>query len=226
MVALSTGPSLPLQNVQNIGRSAGSSGVCSRNVFVSLGSMLHLCRCQLDGRGMLLVSSGTFISIIFGERAIYVCVYRCGGRQSEFFGTGSVRGVLGETIASRPGYVHFLLLFFLPSSLPPTTTGVPLAPAFSRRSTHLLCPSGTGAKFDKAKAWGVPVVGMGWMEDMVRTGMVGAVERFLVGGMEVGVGGSAGRDAKDKGKEKEMVDVMMVDITNSKRSLPMKPLNY
>lgn len=64
-------------------------------------------------------------------------------------------------------------------------------------------------------------MGMGWVEDMVRTGVVNGVGRFLVvgaerNGMEVDgdeVGGEGvGADVKGKGKE---VDVMMVDITNS-----------
>jgi len=58
--------------------------------------------------------------------------------------------------------------------------GANLAPNFSRRSTHLLCPSGTGAKFDKAREWGVPVVSMRWLEDVIRTGVVGGVKEHLV----------------------------------------------
>ncbi|EIN03978.1 hypothetical protein PUNSTDRAFT_93421 [Punctularia strigosozonata HHB-11173 SS5] len=51
--------------------------------------------------------------------------------------------------------------------------GVGHAPQFARRrTTHLLCPSGAGAKFAKANEWGVPVVGMAWLEYMARTGAV------------------------------------------------------
>jgi DNA replication regulator DPB11 len=59
--------------------------------------------------------------------------------------------------------------------------GVPVAPAFSRRSTHLLCPSGAGAKFDKAREWGVPVVGTAWLAEVARTGMIPPPGHFLVG---------------------------------------------
>ncbi|KAI9566951.1 hypothetical protein HD554DRAFT_2114150, partial [Boletus coccyginus] len=38
--------------------------------------------------------------------------------------------------------------------------GTTLEPTFSRRSTHLVCPSGTGAKFDKALEWRIPVVSL------------------------------------------------------------------
>lgn len=34
--------------------------------------------------------------------------------------------------------------------------GANIAPNFSRRSTHLLCPSGIGAKAEKAQEWGGP----------------------------------------------------------------------
>jgi hypothetical protein len=82
----------------------------------------------------------------------------------------------------------------------------------------------------------VPVVGMEWVENMVRTGVVNGVGQFLVGGavgdgMEVdgagveGGGGGVTADAKGKGKE---VDVMMVDITNSEYWLLMweVPMNH
>ncbi|KAE9400377.1 hypothetical protein BT96DRAFT_650615 [Gymnopus androsaceus JB14] len=48
--------------------------------------------------------------------------------------------------------------------------GLNLLPSFSKRATHLLCPSAEGLKFEKAQEWGVPVVGMAWMEEMKRTG--------------------------------------------------------
>ncbi|KAJ7802410.1 hypothetical protein B0H14DRAFT_2892247 [Mycena olivaceomarginata] len=60
------------------------------------------------------------------------------------------------------------------------TLGITLASAFSRRTTHLLCPSGTGAKYAHALQWGVPVVDMKWLAAMARTGTVPAVHAFLV----------------------------------------------
>ncbi|TCD70891.1 hypothetical protein EIP91_001199 [Steccherinum ochraceum] len=54
--------------------------------------------------------------------------------------------------------------------------GLSLAPNFSRRTTHLLCPSMTGAKFDKAVEWGIPVVDLGWMERLAKEGLVPPVE--------------------------------------------------
>ena len=69
----------------------------------------------------------------------------------------------------------------------------------------------------------MPVVGMEWLEGIIRTGKVVEVERYLIGcgggGMEVvSVGGEMDVDmegVRGKGKEKE-VDAKMVDITNSK----------
>lgn len=57
-----------------------------------------------------------------------------------------------------------------------------LAPFFSRRSTHLLCPSGTGAKFDKACEWRLPVINMDWLAQTAKTGIIPPVQEYLVGG--------------------------------------------
>lgn len=123
------------------------------------------------------------------------------------------------------------------------TLGITLAPNFSRRSTHLLCPSGTGAKYDKALEWSVPVVTMEWLEDMARRGAVGAEagSSFANGNgqsddcaVEMDVDVDVERDInrttdlkrrrkeKDdsvtlgKGKEREIdIDPKMADITNS-----------
>lgn len=81
--------------------------------------------------------------------------------------------------------------------------GMPLAPAFSRLTTHLLCPARVGPKFDKAQEWGVPVVDMAWLEGVVRTGCVPRVER------------QAQQKRNEKGKERAVsADVAMADITN------------
>lgn len=94
--------------------------------------------------------------------------------------------------------------------------GITLAPAFSRQTTHLLCPSGTGAKFARAREWGVPVVNMGWLTAMAREGAVPAVHAFLVDVASDPAGADAqGRKNKEKGKEKETSEEMMQDITNS-----------
>ncbi|KAF7336075.1 hypothetical protein MSAN_02321500 [Mycena sanguinolenta] len=65
--------------------------------------------------------------------------------------------------------------------------GITLAPAFSRHATHLLCPSGTGAKYARALQWGVPVVDMRWLAAMARTGVVPEVHAFLVSPAEADV---------------------------------------
>ncbi|KAG2363840.1 hypothetical protein BDR07DRAFT_1281295 [Suillus spraguei] len=78
--------------------------------------------------------------------------------------------------------------------------GITLAQIFSRRSTHLLCPSACGAKYDKAKEWNIPVVGMAWLEDMATEGKVPDISEYLIG------------DRVEKGKAK---DVQMVDTINA-----------
>ncbi|KAH9902436.1 hypothetical protein C8Q73DRAFT_3906 [Cubamyces lactineus] len=50
--------------------------------------------------------------------------------------------------------------------------GIMHAPNFSRRTTHLLCPSGQGAKADKAREWGTPIVDMEWLAQIARTGNI------------------------------------------------------
>ncbi|KAJ7047937.1 hypothetical protein C8F04DRAFT_26484 [Mycena alexandri] len=94
--------------------------------------------------------------------------------------------------------------------------GITLAPAFSRSTTHLLCPSATGPKYTRAREWGVPIVGMGWLAAMAREGRVPDVGAFLVDGEEVKV-------VKGKGKEKEKAEETMVDITNSYESQSPPP---
>ncbi|KAG9311103.1 hypothetical protein JVU11DRAFT_9012 [Chiua virens] len=106
--------------------------------------------------------------------------------------------------------------------------GITLEPTFSRRSTHLLCPCGTGAKFDKALEWRIPVVSLAWLEDIARRESILPVDQYIVGGSHTGpcIDTEDGLDYaprpdttleirrdKGKGKEKE-VDDQMVDITN------------
>ena len=58
--------------------------------------------------------------------------------------------------------------------------GINLAPTFSRRATHLLCPSGTGLKFEKACEWGIPVVNIHWLVKMAESGLIPSLDGFLV----------------------------------------------
>ncbi|KAG6878077.1 hypothetical protein C0992_008613 [Termitomyces sp. T32_za158] len=50
--------------------------------------------------------------------------------------------------------------------------GIKLEQSFSKKSTHLLCPSGTGLKFDKALEWGTPVVTVQWLAHIATTGVI------------------------------------------------------
>jgi DNA replication regulator DPB11 len=58
--------------------------------------------------------------------------------------------------------------------------GINLAPTFSCRATHLLCPSGTGLKFEKACQWGIPVVNVHWLVKMAESGQIPGLNGFLV----------------------------------------------
>lgn len=94
--------------------------------------------------------------------------------------------------------------------------GLNLAPTFSRQSTHLLCPTRTGAKYEKALEWGVPVVGMEWLVEMVRTARIPDVEvRERENELQMEVDMPLDKKGKGKAKEKEGGDVKMVEITNS-----------
>ncbi|KAJ6530367.1 hypothetical protein DFH09DRAFT_1370743 [Mycena vulgaris] len=88
--------------------------------------------------------------------------------------------------------------------------GITLAPAFSRHTTHLLCPGGTGAKYARALAHGA----------------VPDVQAFLV--LPGDAAGEAELDVpaegrKGKGKEKEKAEETMQDITNSYDSQDSQP---
>ena len=54
------------------------------------------------------------------------------------------------------------------------------APTFNRATTHLLCPSAVGAKYDKARVWGTPVVDMRWLSHVAKNGALPPHGMFLV----------------------------------------------
>ncbi|KIP11001.1 hypothetical protein PHLGIDRAFT_64495 [Phlebiopsis gigantea 11061_1 CR5-6] len=83
--------------------------------------------------------------------------------------------------------------------------GMNIAPSFSRRTTHLLCPSREGKKFDKAVEWSIPVVDMQWLENIVRTGVI-----FLQREASPPREGTL----KGKGKAVEAPADPLVDVTN------------
>ncbi|PCH42583.1 hypothetical protein WOLCODRAFT_137970 [Wolfiporia cocos MD-104 SS10] len=99
--------------------------------------------------------------------------------------------------------------------------GLNVAPNFSRRSTHLLCPSGTGVKAEKAREWGIPVVDMDWLRRIARSGVIPSEhDPEIVAPVEVvpiTAAGTSGdkphSDHKGKGKEKATGSTML-DITN------------
>lgn len=58
-------------------------------------------------------------------------------------------------------------LCFIPSEILMLETGASHAPAFSKKTTHLLCPSRQGLKAEKAQEWEIPVVDMTWLEGLL-----------------------------------------------------------
>lgn len=97
-----------------------------------------------------------------------------------------------------------------------------LPSAFSRRTTHLVCPSGHGEKYDKAREWGVSVVGMAWLHNLVTTGKIPQTGKFEIHGadedvsMSVDDKGDHWIDLKGKGRATttEEGSMTIIDITN------------
>jgi DNA replication regulator DPB11 len=97
--------------------------------------------------------------------------------------------------------------------------GIGLAPNFTRRSTHLLCPEHKGAKFEKATEWCIPVVGMTWLEEMAKSGVVPAVTSRTPAEISYHSPANALSTpaplTKGKGKERERAGGNgMIDFTN------------
>ncbi|TFK73235.1 hypothetical protein BDN72DRAFT_956649 [Pluteus cervinus] len=91
--------------------------------------------------------------------------------------------------------------------------GINHAKAFSRRSTHLLCPSGVGLKFTTAKEWGIPVVNTDWLAAIATSGSVPPIGPYVVGGAHGRPSNQSPKpnvDAKGKGRA--------ADLWNSKQS--------
>ncbi|KAJ3548746.1 hypothetical protein NMY22_g1144 [Coprinellus aureogranulatus] len=120
--------------------------------------------------------------------------------------------------------------------------GVNLIPMFSKKATHLLCPSGMGLKFDKAQEWGIPVVTNEWLAAIAETGAIPLGDAYTIGATSKGPDvkgkgravdiGQVGKLDSPKGKEKTRegslddqmdVDNRMNDITNNVEPEPQAP---
>ena len=44
--------------------------------------------------------------------------------------------------------------------------------AFSKKCTHLICPSKQGPKYDKAREWETLIVDLGWLRDIAISGRI------------------------------------------------------
>lgn len=143
------------------------------------------------------------IDIDKGAESVILAI--SGFSQSEKYGLQRLFRALGKILLSQQ-VLHHLNAIFL---------GITLAPVFTRRSTHLLCPSGTGQKFDKAHEWDIPVVGLQWLSTITTSGVIPPVNDFIVSGPI-----TSGKDLKGKGKAvdnrkgREASCDMDVDINN------------
>ncbi|KAL1664337.1 hypothetical protein GGF50DRAFT_115162 [Schizophyllum commune] len=93
------------------------------------------------------------------------------------------------------------------------TIGITHAPTFTRRTTHLLCPSREGKKFEKAPEWGIEVVNMDWLHAVAREGRVPGKEVGSASGKAL-LSGSASMKGKGKGR-------MGDDITSETTNIPV-----
>ncbi|GLB44782.1 putative twin BRCT domain containing protein [Lyophyllum shimeji] len=114
--------------------------------------------------------------------------------------------------------------------------GINLEQFFSRRSTHLLCPSATGPKFEKACQWGTPVVTMDWLATIATTGSIPASSDFSVPSvqqhitrngteevMEVDTDAKGKGKAVDKGKGKILVESSVTETLSSTSGVDDNP---
>ena len=142
--------------------------------------------------------------------------------------------MLADTVIACPWFVQSLLH----QNDLTLDAGVQLATAFSKRTTHLLCPSGAGPKYEKAGEWNIPVVNREWLTAIATTGTIPFVSEYSVvpgaPGDHTVEKDSAIVDIKGKGKADDngetrnefeneaddflwaadKTDVMMNDITN------------
>jgi hypothetical protein len=154
---------------QSIGPSAGLKGVYMKNAFVRTKIMsrsflwAYNCRFQV----CIFLCAGDVFNILVGTESIVMNF--SGLDQSEICWLTRLLRALG---------IHAVA--FILRSLNFSSLGIQLAQAFSRRTTHLLCPFGTGLKYDKAKEWDIPVVNRDWLAEIAATGSVPPVSGFLV----------------------------------------------
>lgn len=109
--------------------------------------------------------------------------------------------MLADALIARPWFVQFLL-YHNDLTL---NSGIQLATAFSKRTTHLLCPSGTGPKYEKAREWNIPVVNREWLTAIASAGKIPSVSEYTV------VSGVPGDHAVEK-------DSVIIDIKGKGRA--------
>lgn len=85
---------------------------------------------------------------------------------------------------------------------------------FSRRTTHLLCHTRTGPKYEKAVEWGLPVVDMTWLAGIATSGVMPPETHARPPRRRRRSGGEAQAQPAREAPAPE--DHTMADITNSK----------
>ncbi|KAI9064973.1 hypothetical protein FKP32DRAFT_1712505 [Trametes sanguinea] len=104
--------------------------------------------------------------------------------------------------------------------------GIAHAPNFSRRTTHLLCPSGEGPKADKAREWGTPIIDMEWLACMARTNQIPSTPPPPAPLPSDQHGEDMNLQIVDFTREQEAMDVGIVDITNEDPAPHSQSLSY
>ncbi|GJJ08723.1 hypothetical protein Clacol_002942 [Clathrus columnatus] len=100
--------------------------------------------------------------------------------------------------------------------------GANVLSVFSKSSSHLICPSGHGEKFAKAREWKIPVVDLEWLFFIAKNGRIPHCRDFEVanGGNPQSLANHSKNivqipDPKGKRKATESEDIKIIDITNA-----------
>lgn len=158
--------------------------------------------------------ANTVLTQGFAPGAEDITISISGFEQSEAHGLKRLFRALGNVFNGHPS-IYFVSSHRHFSSV----LGITLATTFTRHSTHLICPSGTGLKFEKAREWEIPVIDVQWLAAMASSGAIPQVHDFLVNGSfvpEIYDDHRMQVDRKDvKGKGKAIDNAPIADTKNA-----------
>lgn len=90
--------------------------------------------------------------------------------------------------------------------------GGTISDKFSRKTTHLICPSASGLKYDRAVEWSIPVLTTDWLFETAKTGSLPSLPNFLVSKPSVA-----------ETRNSQLVEIKMANITNSQGTIDSLP---